>query len=50
MDAAVGAAGHGQRDRLAQHRRQRRAQLTGDGPLARLVGPAGERSTVIFQG
>jgi hypothetical protein len=50
MDTAVGAAGDGQLDRPAQQDLQRRAELTRDGALPWLDGPAVEARPVVLEG
>jgi hypothetical protein len=51
MDAAVGAAGDRQRERVvAQDGAQRARDLTLDGPPPRLDGPAEEVGAVVLKG
>jgi hypothetical protein len=50
VDAAVGAPRDGQLDRPAQQDLQRRAELTRDGALPGLDGPAVEARAVVFEG
>ena len=50
VDAAVGPAGDGEVDRLAQHDLQRLNDFGGHGPLAGLFCPARERAAVVLKG
>jgi hypothetical protein len=50
VDAAVGAARDGERDRRAQGDLQRALQLAGDRSLPWLGGPSVERAAVVLQG
>jgi hypothetical protein len=49
MHAAVGAPGDGQLDRPAQQDLERRAELTRDGALPGLDGPAVEARSVVLE-